>query len=385
MSYHEILNIVITNRSKILKTTIISAVLIFLILFFVYPVTYRSTVTVLPPEQSSRMQGFESLLGGQNLSNLFFESGSSSNSQLYMQILKSRSAALYVVEKNNLQSFYKTSNKYKAAEELDNNLNVDVSKEGIISLSVNVTGSIFPVFTGRLDSVRNLSAELSNSFVKALDLINRNKLTTTAKKTREFIGQQLAQTKTRLDSVENELMFFQEKNKTVSLPEQVNAAIDAAATIRAEIVKTEIEIGTLQNNFREDNKTLLALKDKLNQLKDQYAKMEMGSQDYLVTFKNVPELGKKLANLLREVKIQNEIYSLLQQQYYKELIQENKDLPTVQVLDSAIPPLKASSPRIVFSAVVGGIFVFIFMCLVVIVKEKDTLSYLIKNKENKIV
>lgn len=385
MSYHEILNIILTHRIRILKITFLSAAIIFIVLLLVYPVTYRSTVTVLPPEKVSGMQGFENLLGGQNLSNLFFESGTSSNSQLYMQILKSRTAALYVVAENNLQSFYGIPNKFKAAKKLDDNLNVEVSKEGIISLSVNVTGSLFPLFITQRDSIRNLSASLSNSFVKALDLINREKLISTAKKTREFIGQQLAQTKVRLDSVEDALMFFQEKNKAVSLPEQVNAAINAAAVIRAEIVKTEIEIGTLQKNLRADNKTLLALKDKLTQLKNQYSKMEMGNRDYLVTFKNVPELGRQLTNLLREVKIQNEVYSLLQQQYYKELIQENKDVPTVQVLDAAIPPLKAASPRIAFSTIVGTVFVFIFMCMIVLVKENKTRSYLLKNKENKIV
>jgi uncharacterized protein involved in exopolysaccharide biosynthesis len=107
--------------------------------------------------------------------------------------------------------------------------------------------------------------------------------------------------------------------------------------------------------------------------------MEMGNQDYLVTFKNVPELGKHLANLLREVKIQNEVYSMLQQQYYKELIQENKDIPTIQVLDPAIPPLSASSPRTIFSTVMGGIFVFIVMCFISIVSERKT--YLFKKSK----
>ena len=51
--------------------------------------------------------------------------------------------------------------------------------------------------------------------------------------------------------------------------------------------------------------------------------MEMGSQDYLVSFKEVPQLGRELASLLREIKIQNEVYLLLQQQYYKEKIQEH--------------------------------------------------------------
>lgn len=370
MTYHEILNIVITHRIKILKVTVFSTIFIFLILLLVYPNTYNSTVTVLPPEQNSNLTGVQSLLGGQDFSNLLFSGGSSANSQLYMEILKSRSAALYVVGKNNLENFYGIDNQFKAAEKLENNLTVEVSKEGIISLSVNVTSSLFPLFTGKSDYIKNLSASLSNSFVEALDKINRDKLVSKAQKTREFIGQQLVQTKARLDSVENGLMYFQEKNKAVSLPQQVSAAIDAAANIRAEIVKTEIEIGTLETNLKEDNKSLIALKDKLQQLKAQYSKMEMGNQDYLLTFKDVPELGKKLANLLREVKIQNEVYSMLQQQYYKELIQESKDIPTVQVLDAAIPPFKASSPRLIFATVTGGIFVFIFMCLIVVINEK---------------
>ncbi len=379
MSYHEILNIIITQRKNIFQITILATVIIFLILFFIYPLTFQSKVTVLPPEENNRLGGVQSLLGGQDFSNLLLGEGTSGNSQLYMEILKSRSAALYVIEKNNLESLYGIKNKFKVAEKLDKELNVEVSKEGIISLSVNVSTSLFPMFGTQKDSIKNLAADLSNSFVEALDKINRDKLISKAQKTREFIGQQLMQTKARLDSVENELMFFQEKNKTVSLPQQVNAAIDAAANIRSEIVKTEIEIGTLETNLKENNKTLIALKDKLQQLKDQYSKMEMGNQDYLLTFKDVPELGKKLANLLREVKIQNEVYSMLQQQYYKELIQENKDLPTVQVLDAAVPPLSAVSPRPIFSSIIGGIFVFLLMCFSSIYEHKK--MYLFKKEK----
>jgi uncharacterized protein involved in exopolysaccharide biosynthesis len=325
------------------------------------------------------MTGFESLLGGQDFSNLLTGGNSNANSQLFMQILKSRTAAIYVVRKNHLEKFYHIDNLYKAAQKLDNNLNIEVSKESIISLNVNVTTHLFPFFTGQGDSVRKLASSLSNSYVEALDKINQDKLISTAKKTREFIGQQLVQTKARLDSAENELMSFQKTNKAVSLPEQVNAAINAAASIRTEIMKTEVEIGLMENNLREDNKTLIGLKDKLQQLKNQYSKMEMGNQDYLVTFKNVPELGKHLANLLREVKIQNEVYSMLQQQYYKELIQENKDIPTIQVLDPAIPPLSATSPRTIFSTVMGGIFVFIVMCFISILSERKT--YLFKKSK----
>lgn len=381
MNYHDILNIILTNKNRILRITIIATVFLFLILLLVYPKTYKSTITILPPDENNHLSGVESLLGGQDFSDLLMSGSPSANSQLYMEILKSRSAAMYVIEKNNLQQFYNIVNNVKAAEKLDNNLNVEVSKEGIISLNVDVSTSLFPLFTGQVEEVKILSADLSNSFANALDSLNKEKLISKAKQTREFIEQQLLQTKASLDSVENELMKFQENNKTISLPQQVNAAIDAAASLRTEIVKTEIEIGAMENNLRANNKALLALKNELVQLKDQYAKMEIDNQDYLLNFKNMPELGKKLTDLLREVKIQNEVYAMLQQQYYKEKIQENKDIPTVQVLDSAIPPLQASSPRLIFGTITGGILIFVIICLITLVNERKIYFYKNNMKE----
>jgi uncharacterized protein involved in exopolysaccharide biosynthesis len=98
--------------------------------------------------------------------------------------------------------------------------------------------------------------------------------------------------------------------------------------------------------------------------------MQLGSKDYLLAFSDVRDLGNELSDLLRYVKIQNEVYLLLQQQYYKEKIQENRDIPTVEILDEAIPPLRKSSPKVVFSTIAGSIFIFLILSLFVIIKEK---------------
>ena len=378
MSYHDILNIIIFNRNSIIRITAVGTLLILLILIFVYPVTYTSTVTVLPPEKNNEMTGLSSLLSSQDFSGLLSAGSGSANSQLYQQILESRTASVFVVKKLNLTKYFNTGNIYIAAGKLENHIDVEVTKEGIIRLTSNLSTPFFPVFANK-DTVRDLTARISNSFVEGLDKINREKLSSKAKKARVYIEGQIQKTKVALDSVENLLMDFQKSNKTVSLPEQVNAAIDAAAKLKAEIMKTEVELGLLEPNLREDNKALLALKNKLNNLQEQYNKMEMGSKDYLIAFKEVPELGKQLTNLLREVKIQNEVYTMLQQQYYKEKIQENKDLPTIEILDEAIPPLKASSPRIVFATVMGGIFIFLCSSLIFIVKDRRI--YIIRNKK----
>jgi uncharacterized protein involved in exopolysaccharide biosynthesis len=115
---------------------------------------------------------------------------------------------------------------------------------------------------------------------------------------------------------------------------------------------------------------LLALKKKLDQLQKEYEKFDLDSDDYLVGFSNVPELGMKLAKLMRTIKIKNEVYILLQQQYYKERIQENRDVPTIDILDEAIPPKKQVFPRLIYSTAVSSIFVLLLVSLFFIIKEK---------------
>ena len=287
-----------------------------------------------------------------------------------MQILKSRTAALYVVRKLNLKDYYGLETEIEAANHLNEQLNILITKEGIIKLNVDVTSSLIPWLLDDKDSLKRFAAVLSNSYIEALDSINKAKLSSKAKRARKYIESQLIKTKAVLDSVELRLMRFQDENKTISLPEQISAAINAAAKLKTEIIQTEIELGFLETNLREDNQALLALRNKLTELREQYNKMQLGSKDYLLAFSDVPELGKELSDLLRDVKIQNEVYLLLQQQYYKEKIQENRDIPTVEILDEAIPPLRKSSPKVIFSTVVGSIFIFLIFSLFVVVKEK---------------
>lgn len=374
MTFHQILNTILLNLRVILKITVLSTVLVFIYLFLISPLSYRAPVTILPPAEQESMSSLGSLLTGADFSSLLPLSLTQGSSQLFMEILKSRSAAEYVVKKHNLMDYYGTDNLYEACNRLKDDLALNLSKEGIITLSVNISTGFLPLLFAETDSVKNFSAAISNSYVEALDKINREKISFKAKRAREYIENQLITTKARLDSAEFNLMIFQKNNKAISLPEQLKAAIEGSAQLKSEIVKTEIEIGLLEPNLREDNKVLAGLRKKLSELKQEYDKFEIGTDDYLLAFADVPELGMELARLIREVKIQSEVYLLLQQQYYRERIQENRDLPTVEILDEAIPPLKAASPRILFSTLISGLFIFLILSLFFILKEKRIMT-----------
>jgi len=362
------INIILFNRKIIISLTGIITFSVFVYLLFISPRTYKAPVTILPPSEQNNISGLGSLLSGGDFTNLLTGGIAQGNSQLYIEILKSRTAAEYLVKKHNLIEFYDADDEHTATNRLRDNLITELSKEGIITLSVEVSTDLFPLFTG-LDSIDHFSAELSNSYVEALDKINREKISYKAKRAREYIEKQLIETKGVLEKAEFSLMQFQQVNKTISLPEQLQSAIESSAKIRTEIIKTEIEIGLLEPNLREENHLLISLKKKLSELNQEYKKFEIGSEDYLIAFDDVPELSMEFAKLLREVKIQNEVYLLLQQQYYKEKIQENRDLPTVEILDQAVKPLKKSSPKTAYSTLLSFIFSFLFVSLFFIIKE----------------
>lgn len=367
MSWHEILNIILFNIKTILKITLLSTFFLFLILWLIYPRTYRSDVSIMPPENQEGFGGFGSLLGSGDFSSLLTGGMSSATSQLYVEILKSRSAALYVVDKLNLVKLYDAEDRIEAAEELVDKLNTDISKEGIVKVNVDVKSSLLPLLFSDEDKLKELSAIISNTYIEALDSINKEKLSSKARSARLYIEEQIKQTRELLDSAEVALMEFQSKNKTIAITDQIKAAIEGSAEIKTEIIKTEIELGLIKSDAGESSRLYNSLNQKLQELKSQYSKFESGSEDYLLAFKDVPVLGKELAGLLREVRIQNEVYVLLQQQYYKERIQENKDIPTIQVLDAAIPPKKKSEPKILINTFTGSLLTALISILVLIV------------------
>jgi tyrosine-protein kinase Etk/Wzc len=370
MTLHDIIHVLLINWKSILKSTLGAGIVIFFYLWLISPVTYNAPVTILPPAEADQISGLGSILSGSGVGDFLTGKFAPGNSQLFIQILKSRTAAEYVLRKNNLIEFYGVESEYEAIRKLQNDLSMDLSKEGVITLSVNVSTSFVPKIFSDTDSIKKLSARISNSFVEALDSINREKVSYRAKRAREYIEAQLIQTKTELDTAEMKLMEFQKENKTISLPEQLTSVIESAAKLKAEIVNTEIEIALLEPNSRPDNKNLLALRKRLNQLQNEYEKFDIDSDDYLLAFSNVPELGMELAKLMRTIKIKNEVYILLQQQYYKERIQENRDVPTIDILDEAIPPKKQVSPRLGYNTVIGTIFVLLLVSLFFVIKEK---------------
>lgn len=376
----QFIKIILARRYQIVSLTAVGSILLFLWFWLAAPISYISPVSILPPD-NSKAGSFSSLLQGGDLSMLL--SGSSGvNSQLYAQILKSRTVSLYVVDKNNLVAYFDTETRNQASEKLEKTLYIDVTKEGILKLHVEIKTGYFSRFSDERDSMKLLSRNVSLAYLESLDKINQEKLSSRAGKVRKYIEQEIQKTKSSLDSAEIALMEFQQKNRTLSVPDQVKATMETLAKVKAEIIATEIQIGLLEQNFTPTHSAVIAAKLKLEELKLQYSKLENSSSDIFVSFKTAPELGYQLTNLMRTVKILNEVYIVLQQQYYKELVQENRDVPTLDILDMPQLPEKEIAPRVLMNTAMGSVFLFITIILLFYISEMKMFVYLRKNYSN---
>ena len=116
-----------------------AAIVVLFYLWLISPVTYNAPVTILPPAETDQISGLGSLLSGSGVGDFLTGKFAPGNSQLYIQILKSRTASEYVIRKNGLLEFYDEESEYEAIKTLQEDLDMDLSKEGIITLSVNIS------------------------------------------------------------------------------------------------------------------------------------------------------------------------------------------------------------------------------------------------------
>jgi uncharacterized protein involved in exopolysaccharide biosynthesis len=333
------------RRVVVFNVVIITAFAV--VLSLVLPKRYTAKATLLPPLETQSFQGLGSMLAGGHLSGLAGMAGfpgMATTSDVFAAILGSPTVLREVVKECDLLTVYETKSFEDAVGRLREKTKIQVSAEGIISVSA----------TARRPK---LAATIANAFVGELDRFNRETTMTMGKRQRVFLQERLKQAQESLADAEDDLRHFQEEHRTVSLTEELTQAIEAAAELKAVVMMKEIELGVLTKYATEENPQVRRLRSEILELRRELRRMEYGDSTgtdsgssefgagFSVPFADLPAVGLRLARLTREARIQEEVYALLVQQYEQAKIEEVRDTPTVQKLDEALPPEGRSFPR----------------------------------------
>ena len=349
------LKVLVKYRKMILRNVFVVLILVAFISLLL-PKTYTAVTTLLPPDENQQA-GILATLSNSPISNLLMnETGTTSD--LYVQIIKSRTVLdgvlkeKYVLrkknKKNTLLEILDVKSLEKGRIKLESSFNATASQEGIIKIEVELKDAV-------------LAAGVANTFVKQLDKVNKGKNTSRAKNSRIYIENQLNMTDLKLKKASEELVEFKEKYKAISLEEQTKAAIENAAELKGSILAKNVELGVALQTMKLDNVIIVKIKKEIEELEKQYNYLQYGNQteikekeEFFIPFADVPEVGLELANLMREVKVQETVWELLNQQYFHAKIQEARDTPTIQVLDEAVPPELRTKPKRKILVLVGG-------------------------------
>ena len=277
----------------------------------------------------------------------------------YLAILTSRTTMEAVVDRFELVEVYELEEsqtpRADALKELADNTRLDVSLE-FDYLAVSV-----------LDTDRARSAAMANYYIELLNDRNIELSVSSAAGQRRFLERRLDQAQLALDSAQQELQAFQERNGVLALESQAEALMTSIGTARGRVAEAEVLYETLRSQYGDENPDVRAARAAVDEARAQLSSLTNGGEAVLpVPITRFPAVGREYAQIFQEIETQTAILSALRPLYEQAVLSEQKDTDAVQVLDPAVPPAKKAEPRrsiLVLSLVAAGMLLWAFLVL----------------------
>jgi len=173
---------------------------------------------------------------------------------------------------------------------------------------------------------------MAMALLQELDDYNIHNRVTRARSTREFLEQRVHETDSLLRVIETQIKVYQEQKHTV-VPTSIASGgdIQSAADLMARKISLEVHLGVLRSYLREDSDEIQSAKTELDQLNSRIS--------------TLPSVQNDLARMIRDQKIQEQLFVLLQAELEQARIRERMDTPTVQLLDRAVPAERHARPK----------------------------------------
>lgn len=286
------------------------------ILVLVLPQWYAAETTLLPPTESGDNFSTVASLIQSNALNRIGLFSTQTPSDVFAEILRSRTLRENLIQRYGLQERYKVKNLDLALRELNRHLVVDVNKASVISVRVE-------------DRDPATAANMANHLIQELDRFNRETYNTRAKSARYFLEARLADVNHRLAVAESTLSAYERSNKVIVGNE--GDAVEGAASLMAARMDLQIRRAYVAGYSREDSPELRRIDAEIAAYDRELAKM--------------PALKQEVSRLALEAELQRRLFSLITIQYEDARVQEARDTPTITVLDVAREPMVRARPK----------------------------------------
>lgn len=350
------------QHRRLLARVVAISLVVSLGIAFVIPKQYKSTASIMPPDQQGASAMMMAALAGRlgNLGALGSLAGGlagvRSSSDLFIQLLRSGTVSDHLIDRFDLQHVYHNRYRVDTAKHLAHITKItEDKKSGVISIEVE-------------DTDRARARDLAQAYLDELNQLVTRTNTSAAHRERVFIEQRLHDVQANLEDAELKLSQFSSNSNAIDIKEQTRAMVDAGARVQAELIVEQSGLESLRQIYGDGNMRVRESEARIASLKGELAKMAgsptpAASDDakdsgaagdpsvekaaLYPPMRQLPRLAVPYADLYRTVQVQEAVFQLLTQQYETARIEEAKDVPTVSVIDApGLAEKKSFPPRL---------------------------------------
>ena len=254
----------------------------------------------------------------------------------------------------------KQSKMEDALKHLESLTRIEISKEDIVQIEC-------------IGKSRDLAAKMVNSYIENLDKFLREKSMSKGKNMRIFVEKRLADAQDELSVAAESLKTFQERTKIIVPDEELKAAMEAYAGLKGQLFAKEVQAEIIEKYSSRESPYYLeskteaeAIRKKLRDLESKGIVQGGFGVGFGVSFADIPDVMKEYFKRYLDLRIQEEVYAFLRQQYEQARILEIKDTPVITVLDWGKPAERKHSPKILQLVIIGfliGLALGIAVCV----------------------
>ncbi len=221
---------------------------------------------------------------------------------------------------------------------------------------------------------RELSKEIVEFFIESLQEYNLNTRTTKGKLQREFLEKRVEEIDNEFNDLVSQLNSFQKESKFISSETQTSQMLKVYSEVITEDMTNDAMISVVKNTYGEDNPNYKELLIKRDELKNTISKLESDKTfyKYFVPIDEIPDYLVTSEILEMKIKINRSIYEYLYPQYEMAKIEEIKDLPTIEIINTADLQGLRIKPKRAFICLITFIVSFIISSTIAIIIDNTS-------------
>jgi uncharacterized protein involved in exopolysaccharide biosynthesis len=362
----DIFLILAKRKAFIFITTLIVSILA-VIYSLITPQYWVSSATILPSSEDRINSTYNSSILGIGSSLL---GSSMQNSSIDMiTIMNSRTFSEDVITHFNLIEYFNIQHPEPrvtmelSIENLNNNVKqINFNDEtGIIRINIETKDKL-------------LSSKMANYYWQKLEEFNIESRMNTGKRKRLFLEKRLTELQTNIDSLIININNFQKDNAIIDLEEQTKSVIGLYSELNAQKIGIEIELELLKHLSDIRSPKNKELQTKLNIINAKILELEHNEYHpqirYRINIDDIPDMSMQYLILNADYELQKKLYEFLYPQYEQAKIEEIKDLPTIDVIDEAVPAGLRSKPKRVRLCIIACLLAFVLSSTIIYTFEK---------------